>query len=56
MSEQCAECGNPFRSQLFWNSYVTNEMVQDLNDDEKDYLFQALNDAVMVVCSDWNVQ
>jgi hypothetical protein len=54
--ENCAECGNPFRSQVLWNSYVTNEMVSDLSDEAVASLVLALDEAVMFICSDWNVE
>jgi hypothetical protein len=53
--ENCAECGNPFRSQVAWNAYLTNEMVQDLNDEDLASLVLALDEAVMAICSDWNL-
>ena len=53
--EQCAECGNTYRSQFVWKAEVTNEMVSDLSADDVAELVFALDEAVMNIASDWGL-
>lgn len=38
-----------------WNSKVTNEMAQQLSEDERVRLLQELDDAVMEICLQYGV-
>lgn len=42
-------------SKEFWDSSVTKDMITHLTKKEKDELLEALNDAVMHVCEDFEV-
>ena len=53
--ENCAECGNPFRSQVAWNAYLTNEMVEDLTPEQIGQLIDCLDEAVMIVALDFGI-
>ena len=55
MSEQCAECGNTYRSQVAWKSELTAEMVEDLSPEDLANLMDCLDEAVMIVASDFGV-
>ena len=39
-----------------WESSVTEEMVSELNDNEISMLVEALNEAVMEVCQNYEVK
>ena len=56
MSEQCAECGNTYRSQVAWKAELTNEMVSDLTPEQIQNLSDCLDEAVMIVASDFGVE
>jgi hypothetical protein len=40
---------------VIWKAEVTAEMVSDLSDEAVASLTLALDEAVMFICSDWNV-
>jgi hypothetical protein len=39
-----------------WQSSVTSEMVKDLDPNEIEILIADLDDAVMLVCQDFNIE
>jgi hypothetical protein len=39
-----------------WQSSVTSEMVKDLDPNEIEVLIADLDDAVMLVCQDFNIE
>jgi len=39
-----------------WQSSITSEMVKDLSGDEIEILIADLDDAVMLVCQDFNIE
>ena len=44
------------RVKTVWESSVTEEMVSELNDNEISLLVEALNEAVMEVCQNYEVK
>lgn len=44
------------RVKTVWKSSVTEEMVSELNDNEISLLVEALNEAVMEVCQNYEVK
>ena len=54
--EQCAECGNTYRSQVAWKAELTHEMVSDLTPEQIQQLSDCLDEAVMIVASDFGVE
>jgi hypothetical protein len=54
-NNQCAECGNTFRSQIVWKSEVTVDLVKNINASHIDEMVLALNEAVMTILSDYEV-
>jgi hypothetical protein len=44
------------REKTVWESSVTEEMVSELNDNEISMLVEALNEAVMEVCQNYEVK
>jgi hypothetical protein len=39
-----------------WQSSITSEMVKDLDPNEIEILIADLDDAVMLVCQDYNIE
>jgi hypothetical protein len=54
-NNQCAECGNTFRSSVSWKSELTTEMVQDLTAEQLAMLIACLDEAVEIVASDFGI-
>lgn len=49
MAEQCAECGNTYRSQLAWRAEVTQTDLEQLSYGERDFFLDALSEALQAV-------
>jgi len=41
---------------VVWSSKLTSDMLSHLSSDEKEELYEQLNDAVMEVCSSYEVE
>jgi len=57
--EQCAECGNTFRSQLLWKSEITFddfESLQHLTQEQLEEMAEQLDTVVMAICQDWGLE
>lgn len=55
MPEQCAECGNTYRTQLAWKSELPSFMVEDLTPEQLATLIDALDEAVEAVATEFSV-
>ena len=55
MAEQCAECGNTYRSQLAWKAEVTQTDLEQLSYGQREPLLDALSEAVQAICEDFGL-
>lgn len=55
MAEQCAECGNTYRSQLAWKAEVTQTDLEQLPYGQREPLLDALSEAVQAICEDFGL-
>jgi hypothetical protein len=54
-NNQCAECGNTFRSSVAWKSELLTDMVEDLTAEQLVMLIDCLDEAVQIVASDFGI-
>jgi len=55
MAEQCAECGNTYRSQLAWKAEVTQTDLEQLSYGQREPLLDALSEAVQAIREDFGL-
>ena len=55
MTEQCAECGNTYRSQLAWRAEVTKTDLEQLSYGEREPFLDALSEVVQAVRAEFGL-
>jgi len=56
MSEQCAECGSTYRSQLAWKAEIAQSNLERLPYNEREPFLDALSEAVQAVCEEFRLE
>jgi hypothetical protein len=55
MAEQCAECGNTYRSQLAWKAEVAQTDLEQLSYGQREPFLDALSEVVQAVCEEFGL-
>ena len=55
MAEQCAECGNTYRSQLAWKAEVTQTDLEQLPYNQRESFIDALSESVQAVRAEFGL-
>jgi len=55
MAEQCAECGNTYRSQLAWKAEIAQTYLEQLPYAQRESFLDALSESVQAVCDEFGL-